>query len=266
VKPSHLAAKISALREGRGLPASELPAGRGRILMLDDSIFFSRVLGSALENSGFQVLYARDVAEAHRQIDAELTRIDAFVVDLMLPNKSGVEILKRLASDPKTLLRPRIVITASDKTSALYKEAEPLATTPPIDKKSVLIETIVGRVGSAVRRPGMDLRGAERVPFFANVEFRASGREWLSGFSYDVSAGGLFVRTLSPIASGLAVELKVSFRGPQAPGLVTGVVAWSNPFRPRTSYSCPVGIGVRFSQVSPEDEKAIQKLVQRGKP
>src|SRR5207244_3053982 len=78
-----------------------------------------------------------------------------------------------------------------------------------LNKREVPIEAMVSKVLTFTRRTNTELRAGERVPFFSVVEFREEGSsDWRSGFAYDVSRGGIFVRTLSAVAPGKRVELK----------------------------------------------------------
>ena len=52
-------------------------------------------------------------------------------------------------------------------------------------------------------------RAAPRVPFHTLVEFRLWGDEvWLTGFSFDLSETGVFVRTLAPLLANKPVEVR----------------------------------------------------------
>jgi len=79
-----------------------------RILIIDDEPVLQDVLSTLLRREGFQVLQAGTAAEGLRLADEH--EIDLVLLDLMLPDRPGLEILKELkARDPETVI---VVITA----------------------------------------------------------------------------------------------------------------------------------------------------------
>ena len=78
------------------------------ILILDDEPVLQDVLGTLLRREGFQVVQATTAAEALRL--AEEHDLDLVLLDLMLPDRPGLEVLKDLkARDPELMV---VVITA----------------------------------------------------------------------------------------------------------------------------------------------------------
>jgi uncharacterized protein (TIGR02266 family) len=134
-----------------------------------------------------------------------------------------------------------------------------------LEKRLFPIEAIVSRVSSVVQGQVEALRAAERVPFFSQVEFRAAHTsEFLTGFSYDVSPGGIFVRSLTPLPAGTAVEMRVKITAKTPTPSCFGTVVWANQYRLRTSFSYPVGMGIHFTHLEPEQRAEVQKLVKVG--
>ena len=43
-----------------------------------------------------------------------------------------------------------------------------------------------------------------------------------------------------------------------------GQVVWANQYRLRTSFSYPVGMGVRFTHLEPDQQAELQKVVKVG--
>jgi DNA-binding NtrC family response regulator len=79
-----------------------------RILIVDDEPVLQDVLSTLLRREGFQVVQALTGAEALRQ--AEEQDVDLVLLDLMLPDRPGMEVLKELkARDPEVVV---VVITA----------------------------------------------------------------------------------------------------------------------------------------------------------
>jgi CheY-like chemotaxis protein len=79
------------------------------ILLVDDSRAIRRENQRALEKVGYRVNCADD-GEAALRI-AQQEPIDLILLDLMLPKMSGIEVLSRLKSDPKTSAIPVVVLS-----------------------------------------------------------------------------------------------------------------------------------------------------------
>src|SRR5262245_57731549 len=65
-----------------------------RVLILDDEENVGRSLRLILEREGFAVSVCRSVAEFRACADAQ--RADAYLLDVRLPDGSGIEVLKNL--------------------------------------------------------------------------------------------------------------------------------------------------------------------------
>jgi two-component system, OmpR family, response regulator CpxR len=67
------------------------------LLLIDDDIELCELLGRWLEQEGFRVSACHDGQSARQQLAAQVP--DAVVLDVMLPDGSGLELLKQLRSD-----------------------------------------------------------------------------------------------------------------------------------------------------------------------
>ena len=70
-----------------------------KILVIEDERSLVEVLTCNLEREGFEVLVAFDGQEGLRQ--AQLKLPDLIVLDLMLPNKPGLEVCRELSMGPE---------------------------------------------------------------------------------------------------------------------------------------------------------------------
>jgi uncharacterized protein (TIGR02266 family) len=131
------------------------------------------------------------------------------------------------------------------------------------DMTQVFPEHILQKANAWFSRASNALRPEARVPFFCPVEYReASNRfgTWNSCYSYDLSPGGIFLRTLVPARPGAAVELKIHLTTHRTELLGSGVVAWANTYAHRKAYSCPIGMGVHFLGMSPKGLSLLREL------
>ncbi len=261
VRLAALQAKLSAIRADESAAAPPpAPAGRS-VLLVDDSRFYRSVLGGALEQSGFQVVYAADAAQAMTKARSGQA-IDAVVTDLVMPRTDGLTLARLLRALPSFQSTPMVMLSGQQPEPGVGEEIEQVTGGPLLLKKELPLELILTRITGVLKPIAVELRAAERVPFFSVVRYRVAGtQEWLSGFSYDLSGGGIFVRSLTPTEAGSELEMQVKFTFRSPPPTSRGTVVWSNRFGGRRSYSYPVGMGVRFTDLESEDRAAVQRLV-----
>ncbi|HEY8210540.1 MAG TPA: response regulator [Myxococcaceae bacterium] len=269
VQRAQLRAKLEALSRAGAAeePASVLhrPGERHRLLLVDGSRFFRTVLGGALEHSGFQLLYARSGPEALELAEAHGSALDAVLSDLAMPGMDGLEFAVALRNTAGWETKPILMMSSSEIAADRVRAAEALTGYGLLEKRLIPVEAIVSRVSSAVEPHVQALRAAERVPFFSVVELRAANTTgFLAGFSYDVSPGGIFVRSLTPLPAGTLVEMRVKLTSRTPVPSCFGQVVWANQYRLRTSFSYPVGMGIRFTHLEPDQQAEVQKLVKVG--
>src|SRR5438105_13928639 len=81
-----------------------------RILIVDDDSDIIRVVRGYLEQAGYQTLTASDGVAALRLVRQE--RPDVVVLDLMLPGRSGWDVLQAIREDPLLAATPIVLLTA----------------------------------------------------------------------------------------------------------------------------------------------------------
>lgn len=267
IRLAQLRSKVQAVRAGKGGVPTRLNQALS-LLLVDDSRFFRSLLGGGLEHSGFKLLYASSGQEALEQLDRNRERVAAALVDLVMPGLSGVELLRALRAHPRFLDRPLILLTAREAHPEWTLEVKKLGATV-LSKKALPVEALIAEIRNMFAPESAQLRAAERVPFYSVVHYRPTGQpegDWQSGFAYNVSTGGIFVRTLSALPPGTRLELQVKF-GVRAGAGTRGEVVWANGYGPRSSFSAPIGMGIRLLELSAEDEAAVRTLVRsRGGP
>lgn len=80
------------------------------ILVIDDEEFIRRLIGFVLEGNGFEVIQAASTKDGLEMMRA--SQPDAITLDLMMPERSGLELLEAKRADPDIRDIPTIVITA----------------------------------------------------------------------------------------------------------------------------------------------------------
>ena len=108
VKPIDQESLLASLRNLR-LSAQQNSA---RLLVVDDDPQTVRLLSTVLKNEGYEVATALSGQEA---IDIIFSQpLDLIILDLMMPQVDGFQVIKRLASDPTAREIPIVVCTAMD--------------------------------------------------------------------------------------------------------------------------------------------------------
>ena len=81
-----------------------------RILIVEDNKFDMRLLKDILEGSGYETLQAADGLEAINLAFASLP--DLILMDIQLPEISGLEVTRRLKGDDRSRHIPIVAVTA----------------------------------------------------------------------------------------------------------------------------------------------------------
>jgi len=71
--------------------------------LVEDENFVREVTAEILEAAGYQVLTARSGVEAIRQFRQHLGEVELMLVDVVLPGKSGCDVVRELKHDDPSL-------------------------------------------------------------------------------------------------------------------------------------------------------------------
>jgi len=125
-----------------------MPQNEALVLLVDDEQDLLDLLSYNLERAGLKVITARDGAEALRKARAE--KPDLIVLDIMMPEMSGVEVCLRLREDARLRLTPILMLTArsreQDEVLGLEAGADDYLTKPTSPR------LFVSRVKALLRR------------------------------------------------------------------------------------------------------------------
>jgi len=130
--------------------SSLLPAGSLRLLLAEDEPHIRRVLVTLLEAAGFHVDAVSDGSAALRRI-RDTTPYALIVMDIVMPDATGLEILTEVRSLPHRRDTPVIILTAkgqdTDRDEALALGADDFLTKPFSPKKLLnrVDELLAGR-------------------------------------------------------------------------------------------------------------------------
>lgn len=153
---------------GFQLPAQEAAGSRPapRILLVEDQDTVRQVLRCILEDGGYQVIEARNGAEALPL--CRLEKPDLVVTDLLMPDKDGLEIIAELRQVASGL--PVLAITGGGHVgAALYLAvAETLGAALVLEKPfagPVLLQAVATLLTSPPATPDGPSQSEQHLPF-----------------------------------------------------------------------------------------------------
>lgn len=119
-----------------------------KILIIDDEIHIVELIRFNLETSGYEVDIAYDGLDGYLKIKENAPHL--VLLDWMLPNISGMDVLKKIRNDEELKDTPVIMLTAKnmerDKVKGLEEGADDYITKP------FGIKELLARINSVLRR------------------------------------------------------------------------------------------------------------------
>lgn len=220
----------------------------GRVAVVANADTTTRMLiGRVFLDAGYEVRFARDADHVRAHLDgakvlivtSEIETSEEMVLSAQL-RRDGFDGPVIVHTPPKQIGPMR---------SALHGIPNVVvndAFSPPANLLFVANELC--------NRPAVEARESERLLFGCTVEFRTAGRSNRDvGFMYNMSAGGVYVRTLAPPPR--LEEVWLEFQPPRSDRLVhlEGTAVWTRGFGNNGFATVPSGFGVQLAGGSERD-------------
>lgn len=90
-----------------------------KILLAEDDIQLIDMYEKKFELEGFEVVVAEDGEKTLKVINEEKNKLDVILLDIMMPNLNGIEVLKRVRENPETKDIMIIILTNLDNESTI---------------------------------------------------------------------------------------------------------------------------------------------------
>jgi DNA-binding response OmpR family regulator len=220
-------------REAGMLPAST----RGTALIAESDKTRRTVLGRVLRNAGYAVMFAVTKEDAGRFAQQEDVALAVLNAELADDYATTIELSRAAGSKANFIVcaNPRDLQTVRAALGGVIGVGVIDAFAPP---ENVLFAS------NDLRGGAVNNRRSARILYGTTVAFRGAGREKDDfGFTYNISEGGLYVRTLAPPEDD---EVWVEMAPPRSERRVrlVGKIAWRRRFNHNENATVPPGFGL----------------------
>ncbi|MDD5749170.1 MAG: response regulator [Patescibacteria group bacterium] len=117
--------------------------GKPKILFVDDDNFLRKVYQAELSERGYEVFLAANGQEGLEQ--ARINDPDLIILDMIMPEKNGFEVLTELRSDPATAAVPVIILSNLGQEDDVKKGID-LGAVDYLVKDNITLATLVEKI------------------------------------------------------------------------------------------------------------------------
>ncbi len=217
------------------------------------------LIGRVFRDAGLQVQFALDPDDALKQALDPKVLVVVVSAEIETRGSDGEPLSTRA---PRAGSQAAWIINTPPKEMAATRARIGI----PIDAKVAVHDafaspaTLLFVANELVNKPAEDGRKSERLLYGTSVRFRQAGRESEDiGYLYNISKGGLYVRTMAP--PDRWDELWLEFVPPRSDRRVhiEGTVVWARRFGPAGSATVPTGFGVQITGGSKADLERYER-------
>lgn len=223
-----------------------------KILLVDDVRLFLKLEETFFKRTGCEILQAESGAKAVEL--AQLAIPDLILLDYIMPDMMGDEVIKRLKAASSTRSIPIIMVSTSASEEDMNKCFDAGAdeyVTKPINAQELLVK--------AANLLEIPQRAHFRKAVYFRVEGEAAGRTFF-GYSKNLSPGGMLLECLDEIAPEARVAIDLPILADQGVLKLTGRVAR----RDRDELNNTYNLGVQFVELSPEQRRDLDRFLSRA--
>ncbi|HVC19953.1 MAG TPA: PilZ domain-containing protein [Vicinamibacterales bacterium] len=174
--------------------------------------------------------------------------VDLLLLDLRLPRPTGADLVQAVRPIARAL--PIVVFSGSVTGAAEVRTLAALGIAGYVNEHSTA-QQILPALAPHLFPDRFNRRGSPRVTLGAAVACRA-GDAVVAGIAFDISRGGMGLRTATVVDAGTAVRLRFRLPGGDTDLEVDARVAWADQ---RT------GMGVQFTRLDPAARRAVDAFV-----
>lgn len=222
-----------------------------KILLVDDIRSFLDLEISFLKRAECKIFTALDGAEAVKVAKKE--KPDIILLDLVMPRMDGIQATRILKADPETKDIPIVIVTSTEKKEEALKAGANYFLRKPVNERMIL----------DVIKKFVDIkeREEERVDASLKVIINKGGREIIA-YTKDISTKGAFLITEEKFPIGLILPLDIELDEGRGVFIKTKAEVVREE-REEIGERRVGGIGVKFVELSPEDEKVLSEYLNK---
>jgi uncharacterized protein (TIGR02266 family) len=233
-----------------------MTATKDKILIADDMETFLRLEKMLLERSGFDIIMAKSGSEAIKKIQLEKPKI--VFLDLLMPDMNGDVVCRFIKSNKALKHIPVVMVTT--KSEPEYRERCLQAGCDDYITKPVTQRDLFEKIKKFIP---VERRVFPRV--ILSITVTTTGKSFsFTEFAYDVSEGGVFLKTDTPLDANVNLDLVFSLHNEETSIHAQGkVVHCQTPAQTKPG-GFP-GMGIQFTSISPADVGKIRNYIEKNR-
>jgi uncharacterized protein (TIGR02266 family) len=219
------------------------------VLIADDTAFVRDRFRMAVETAGHQAIVVRTAAELLTRVRSHLETLDLIVLDLRLPQTSGVDLVRSLRKLDSGRV-PLLIFSGTIASADEVRELASLGVAGYVNEYSA-VQHIVPALAPYLFPDNFNRRSSPRVVLGIPIQYRF-GNTIAAALTLNLGHGGIAIRTTSPLESGSKVKVRFRMPGSKIDIDAEGRVAW---------HDRRVGMGIQFETVDPASQTIIDNFV-----
>jgi uncharacterized protein (TIGR02266 family) len=223
--------------------------GTKTVVIADDTAFVRERFRSAIENAGHKAITVTSATDLLARLRSDLATIDLVVVDLRMPQVTGVDLvraIRKLDGGKLTLL----IFSGTIANAAEVRELSTLGVAGYVNEYSAA-QHIVPALAPHLFPDNFNRRGGPRVVLGIPIQYRF-GNTIAAALTLNLGRGGIAIRTTSPLDRDAVIKVRFRVPGSKKDIDAEGHVAWSDR---------RIGMGIQFDTVDPASQTAIDQFV-----
>lgn len=224
------------------------------ILLADNNKLFLEIEKTIMQRTSVKILTAYDGNEALEL--ARQHRPNIVILDLNLPELDGAECCHAIKQDPSLDDTAVMLVAAGGRPQDQDRCRN--AGCDEILLKPINRTEFLKKVEKKLRLP---LR-RKRYQAEIKVQYGENEASSLIGYSIDISSGGFFIKTETPLEVSESLALRFSLTSHIKEIICSANVAWVNSPQKQVKLDWPPGMGVQFVDISLGELHAIRNFIE----
>lgn len=227
-----------------------------KVLLADDTKLFLELEKTFLQRTSVDILTAHNGKQA-----LELARQhhpDIAILDLNMPEMDGDECCRAIKQDPDLECTKVLMVTTEGRTQDQERCRE--AGCDEMLFKPINRAEFLATVEKLLQIPTRNERYQAKI----KVEYGANAETTLTEYSIDISSGGLYIRTDSPLDEGELLFLRFSLSSDTSEIVCRARVAWNNSPPNLKKLDWPPGMGIQFIDITLDELRTIRNFLENN--